>query len=269
MVSSDAYFQEGRAKLEFAIDAEYFVPEKIEITNGTLFWDWTGKERPVPHFAGLLGGFVRIHQSPTPERAVLDFARRWGILMPCAIHKRPEDARDPSDLLCAKKADPRGHPEGLDLWLAMSRQLDGTIRIAYDLATGRPGGIEGWRLFYNGMPKVFGVGETVLSDRESLLEHLNGSMFSAMVRPQIRWRNEHYSIDFLVESLHAALIAQTTFVVARQGIAICANCGHLFAPKQLKPGCDTYCGGPHCGRKAAGRAAQKRRYNKSRRLTNV
>jgi len=144
----------------------------------------------------------------------------------------------------------------------MSRQLDGTIRIAWDLAIGRPGGGEGWRLFYNGAPKVFGVGENVAFDRKSLLEHLNGSLFSAGVRPLIRYRKEHYSIGFLVGSLHAALIAQTTFLVARQAIAICANCGSLFAPKQVRPGCDSYC--PLCGRNAALRAAQKRSYGKKR-----
>jgi len=121
--------------------------------------------------------------------------------------------------------------------------------------------IEAWKLFYNAQ-NVLDVGKTVTADRTDLLDHLNRSMFSSGVRPHLRWRNEGYAIDFLVESLHAALVAQTTLVIAQRGIAVCASCGRLFAPVQLKPGCNAYCNRRPCGRGAAVRAAQRRRYKK-------
>ncbi|HXI40521.1 MAG TPA: hypothetical protein VNH83_11110 [Bryobacteraceae bacterium] len=243
------------------IDAEYCVPGTIELEGESLIWNWTGQEKPINQFDGLLDGFVNLHDGP-PE-GILAYARRWGTLWGCPEHNRPEKARLTASAFpsfCLDKH-PRGHREPLAAWQAASRQFSATLRIAYDLATGRRGAIDAWKSFYN-LKKVLHAGKTVADDRADLLKHLNRLLFASGVRPQILWRNEGYAIDFLVESLHAALVAQTTLLIAQRGIAICASCGRLFPPKQLKSGSHAYCNRPQCGRGAAVRAAQRRRYQK-------
>jgi hypothetical protein len=255
-----------RGGLELAINAEYYVPGMIELENDNLVWNWTGSENRVRQFKGLLNGFVGLH-SGSAER-VLTFARRWGVLLPCPNHPPPEEgeltAPDfvPSGSFCTNKH-PRGHAESIAVWRGVSKRFDGALRIAYDLAMNRPGSSAHWKLFYDAQ-EVRVVGETVDFDRRALTEQLNLKLSEGGVRPQIRWRNGNWEIDFHVWSLLGALAAQTTLVIAQRGIAICAGCGIIFTPKQLKPGQDAYCDGPHCGRPAAERAAQKRRYEKNK-----
>lgn len=257
--------QGERGRLELAINAEYCVPGMIELENDNLIWNWNGSEKRVTQFKGLLSGFVGLHSGPA-ER-VLTFARRWGVLHPCPAHPPPEEggptAPDsvPSDSFCLFKH-PKGHAESIAEWRRISQRLDGTLRIAYDLAMVHPGTSDAWKLFY--AQEIPVAGRTVDFDRRALIEHLNGVLFAAGVRPQIRWKNGRWGIDFYVGSLYGALAAQITFVVAQRGVAICAGCGILFTPTQLKPGQDSYCDGPHCGKGAAQRAAQKRRSEKKR-----
>jgi hypothetical protein len=258
--------QGKRDSLELAINAEYYVPGMIELEEGNLIWNWNGDERRIEQFKGLLNDFVGLHSGPA-ER-VLTFARRWGVLHGCPRHPPPNSglaAPDsfPSGLFCLHKH-PKGHAEPIADWQRMSQKFDGILRIAYDLATDQtdqPEASEHWKLFYNAQ-EVRDVGQTVDSDRRALLEDLNSALSNAEVRPQIQWKNGNWGIDFHVGSLYGALVAQTTLVIARRGIAICAGCGHFFPPKQLKPGQDAYCDGPYCGRKAADRAAHKRNYVK-------
>jgi hypothetical protein len=256
--------------LEQAINAEYYVPGMIELEDGDLIWNWNGKEKRVEHFEGLLNAFAGLH-SRSAER-VLDFARRWGALYSCPRHPAPNSGPTPPraggiagpappDLFCLYKH-PKGHAEPIAGWQRMSKKIDGILRIAYDLAIGRPGAAEHWKLFYDDQ-EVRAVGQTVDFDRRVLREDLNRDLFTAGVRPEIRW-DESWRIDFHVGSLYGALGAQTMLVIAQRGIAICAGCGRLFPPKQLRPGQDAYCDLPHCGWKAAVRKAQKRRYQKKK-----
>lgn len=259
-------FQGKRGSLEMAINAEYYVPGMIEGENDNLIWNWNGSEKRVTQFKGLLNAFVGLH-SGSAER-VLAFARSWGVLLECPRHPAPNSGLTvsdsvPSDLFCLHKH-PKGHAESIATWQRMSQKFDGIFRIACDLAIDRPGASEHWKLFYNAQ-EVRGIGETVDFDRQALLEDLNRGLLGAGVRPQIRWASGNWGIDFHVASLYGALVAQITLVVAQRGIAICASCGRLFSPKQLKLGQDAYCEGPYCGRNAAERAAQKRRYQKKTR----
>jgi hypothetical protein len=262
--------QGKRDSLELAINAEYYVPGMIELEEGNLIWNWNGSERRVTQFEGLLNAFVGLHSrsaTHVPER-VLAFARRWGVLYTCVCHPPPDSALTAPDsflsgLFCLHRH-PKGHAEPITDWQRMSQKFDGILRIAYGLATDQtdqPEASEHWKLFYNAQ-EVRDVGQTVDSDRRALIEHLN-SVLSG-VRPQIRWNNGNWGIDFHVGSLYGALVAQTTLVIAQRGIAICASCGQLFPPKQLKPGQDAYCDKPHCGRRAADRAAHRRRYQKKK-----
>jgi hypothetical protein len=253
-----------RSGLELAINAEYYVPGMIELESDNLIWNWNGSEKRVTQFKGLLSGFVGLHSGSA--ECVLTFARRWGVLHPCPVHPPPQEggltAPDsvPSASFCLWRH-PKGHAESIAEWRRISQQFDGTLRIAYDLAMDPPGRSDHWKLFYDAQ-EIRVVGETVDFDRRALVEHLNLTLFAGEVRPQIRWRNGNWGIDFHVGSLYGALAAQTTLIIAQRGIAICAGCGRFFPPKQLKPGQDAYCDGPYCGRKAAVRKAQRRRYQR-------
>jgi hypothetical protein len=263
--------QGERSGLELAINAEYYVPGMIELENDNLIWNWNGSETRVTQFKGLLNGFVGLHSGSADH--VLTFARRWGVLHSCPAHPPPghpppEEGGPtvpdcvPSVSFCLFKH-PKGHAESIAEWRGISKKFDGALRIAYDLAVDRPGSSVHWKLFYDAQ-EIRVVGETVDFDRRALIEHLNLTLFAGGVRPQIRWSNGNWGIDFHVGSLYGALAAQTTLVVAQRGIAICASCGRLFSPKQLKSGQDAYCEGPDCGRNAAERAAQRRRYEKKK-----
>lgn len=256
--------QGGRCSLELVIDAEYYVPGFIELENDSLIWNWNGNEKLVTQFGGLLNGFVALH-SGSAER-VLAYARRWGVLHSCPRHPPPAEGPmvpDSPDAGFCLWGHPKGHAESIAEWQRMSRWFDGICRIAYDIAMERPGTPEHWKLFYD-VQEIREVGENVDFDRQALIVELNRMLMAGEVRPRIKWRNGDWGIDFHVADLYGALAAQTTLVVAQRGIAICANCARFFRPKQLKPGHDTYCDGPYCGRRAADAKAHRRQYHSNK-----
>ena len=110
--------QSSRATLELAIDSEYYVPGAIEQEDDKLIWNWTGKEKPLNQFDGLLNGFVSLHDGP--DERILAYARQWGVLCGCPEHKRLKKARAPTPELptfCLNKH-PKGHGEPLANWRA-------------------------------------------------------------------------------------------------------------------------------------------------------
>jgi hypothetical protein len=259
--SGPVWFQDRRKQLEFPIQGQYFVPGIIDLDGDCLVWSWRGDEKPFCDVGGMLNRFLRLEDGPA-ER-IINCARRYGVLHPCPVHDRPA-VSGLGGLFC------NTHREPLGDWRAYSRQFAAMFQIAIDIDAGRPGDRESWASFYNGR-EVHEVGKDANSDRCALVAHLNSCLFSAMTRPtilvrppNISSRGDQYEIGFSVPSLYAALAMESILIVARHNIAICASCGNLFSPKLLKPGCDTYCDGPNCGKKASGRAAQHRRYERKK-----
>jgi hypothetical protein len=250
-------FQGARRNLELRIQAEYFVPGEIWLEDGKLLWNYNENDRRLSQFGGCLNGFLRLH-SASPEY-ILAYAKRWGVIFGCVVHQHSDgtlpEITEPSDGLCFSRH-PKGHQERIEDWRGASRELKGLLQIAYDVLCGRPGARESWELVHGFPVCVFG---DLSSDRKELLNRLNGHL-----NAQLSWRDEAFSIEFRVGSLIELLLAQIALLMAQRGIAICANCGNVFPPKELKSGQRAYCDRPSCGRPAAVRAAQQRRYRKSR-----
>jgi predicted RNA-binding Zn-ribbon protein involved in translation (DUF1610 family) len=211
-------------------------------TNGTE-WVKNPSIKLLAHFVGLA--------AESPE-AILRFARRWGSLGLC------QHRAGGSPLLV------RGHPpdpalggeacrlllaEPLEAWRYYARLLHSLLTRAIALRKRRVLRLRTQRA--HDEVRLF------LRDCHWVTRYF-GCLHPVLIVEGCRF-DVKLGGSFLTTGLPAALTSQLLFTLAGSaGLATCANCGKLFAPRRRPAaGQKAYC--PNCGIRAAWREAQQRR----------
>ncbi len=229
-----AEFREGRLRAETSVN-------------------WIKRRAP----RDLLKRFVNLAESPNTERAVIGFAKQWGIVGLCK-HGLPI----PHQPACKDMIDT------IDAHHSFALLLDALLRIGLGLNGGCVADYADWE-----------VADSILYDpgvqwsreqREADLRVYRASLpmartrFQAMMReltkfarlqPRFSWSDGAWAIDFDAlngSNLAAILTIQLMAEIGGQAMRQCRSCPRWFAPR----GRQVYC--KACGIRAAWRDAKKR-----------
>jgi hypothetical protein len=111
----------------------------FEVRDGAIFGTSANKvaRRAVPD---LLERFCRIAEAPDTAKAVVSFAKRWGLLGLCK-HGKPQYHHGYSGLICGVTG-----IESFRRWRELALVYDAMRRIGLDLNRGKPGEHVDWQL---------------------------------------------------------------------------------------------------------------------------
>jgi hypothetical protein len=225
----------------------------------------------------MLEAFVGLSQSrPRADRAVLTYARRWGLLDLCD-HQLPNghDGADvPISLALAGDIRATVQPSGcrsffgtepVKAWLYWSRQAAAVLGVASRLREGEWGRPQDWIVLASEGPWV--TDDLLRPDLRAQLapfiqllidgypdegrRHVERSVVSGAIQAwlglaqatlQVRWPNAMPEMGFGASGLFGALGLQLLLaVVGARSFAICPGCGDLRAPARGRGRPRLYC----------------------------
>ena len=175
-------------------------------------------------------------------RSALDFARSHGPLGLCT-HGRPAIHR----AMCR-----RLNPEPIAAWAKLAREVDSLVRLAYEVAAGRPGDLQDWvRTGYR--TRV----QSATDARRRLEETTEKWASYAHIRPRFRWGRP---VDYLmpqtgasplytqlaleiIQAIAAASHSDRRYYVER---AVCSACEQRYTPSRKPRGKRRYCQSQEC-----------------------
>jgi hypothetical protein len=220
----------------------------------------------------LLERFLAL--ADTDDDAIVAFADEVGGLRLCARHRRSTYHR--GDDPCPIEHVGDGYAVPFDGWRATAADLRSILRLADELAVGRPGARDDWFrcLVIQSWRRWPGTDETrravarpdapidtnTLASLRRLLERVvNERLTDARVRLQNDWSDPTPSTVLAFDGLYGALVVQLQFRLARhRRVAICAGCFEPFEPDvHANRGERVYCTKPEC-KKARSRDATRR-----------
>jgi len=258
---------------------ELFVPNSIRLDPAKRSLVWTpgaGGKSIRPNMTNLFDGFVRLGQEP--PAAILDYARRWGLLYldadgtPCVMPYRPQAT--------AGRTLPRSEP--LDAWEYYSRRASAVLSIADALQKQKRASPSDWQVLGSLDKKL---GEQALRDLRHRggavdLYALTGCLYSAKwdIEQERRWlamevalwlalgrpgfslnpRSWRLEVDYS-GCLFAAIALQLALTVTdARNLFTCSGCGvpYVREKKAPKSGQANYC--EKCGPNASLREANNR-----------
>jgi hypothetical protein len=257
-ILSDAEGNRGRP---LAWD-RWWVPAPVDQKGNRLVWGLRDGRCTVAT-GELLGDFVGL--TDAPDKRILGFARRWGVLGICR-HGLPASHNPPPVPLpipmpfaelpwCYPVGYWKGAPsEPLDAWRTYSKKFGAILNIAAQIQEGRGGKPGDWDTLHSpalGVPLRPSAGKTVAVDRRMLGAVLNQMLRQARVGVTLSWNDGKPVLEYTGAGLMAALALQVTLAIARtDGLAVCTACGCPYVPtRRPRRGGRRYC--PPCTRRGA------------------
>jgi hypothetical protein len=254
------------------------VPGVIDLEDYVITWRWgetpeDDRDRSPSKPPNLLMEFTRLADPKSGDKAILAFARKWGVLeicrhgLPCSHHHlqeyfMPHDWCGPLRYTDGE----RRYYESTLRWKYFAEQARALLSVAVLLRQGKPGRKEDWKVIFKRKPEEVWHpkfhGEDYDIDKRLLIYLVNRWLALGNVRPILKSDGEREFITFDT-NLFGVLATQLMMVVCRtSGLGICSGCGMLYTPRRRQPkfGQRNYC--QECGKKAAWRdakAAERRR----------
>jgi hypothetical protein len=267
-------------------------PERIELdeVNDRLLWGPLMVHVEDMPQKGALDEFIPLAECS--GQAILDYARRWGVLEICC-HDLPrahrgEDFETRCSPLRHENPDEWLYVEPLATWRSLAARVRAIVNLAAGLRFGNLGKHEEWLVAL--APDAYrpwlidrsqlgpdGVGNPLL-----LADAVQELLVIGDVRPSFSWRGERgYGIEIggvgdprltgYGPSLFGTIATQLAFTLSRSdGLAICSGCGRAFSASEsrAKPGSNRYCGSCRANgvdaRDRAKRYRQRQRANSKR-----
>jgi hypothetical protein len=263
--------------------ARVFAPSLAEVLADSIAGDHdtTVIRKAAPD---LLERFCRIAEAPDTARAVVAFARRWGVLGLCehglpyrhcvvygCVDKSGEFVLDfaldfdaevntpvsQSDFFCRPGAESFQH------WKEFAVRFDSLLRIGLDLNRGKLGSDLDWQLAETGPAPLQDVSlmpSNIDDARERYESVMEWMIQMSQLQPSFHWSGGGWNIDLDTGALGysnipAILTAQLMLRVGSAKKQIkCLECPRWFIPRRNQR---KYC--DHCGIQAAWRVAQRKR----------
>jgi hypothetical protein len=221
------------------------VPKQVTLERGVLIWRAPGGvlrlEEVVPG-KGLLAGFVLL--SNESDRAILGFAKRWGMLghrvqgLPTSTTfpwRRP--LRSGKLVTDSHVQWPENeYRESVDEWRFLAAQAGAMITITRKLLAGELGAREEWERVFPGNPNFYDVKPEKLSiaiehERAGLILMLRQWLAVGDARPNIGEHAGRLRISLGGARLLGALAIQLLFAITgAKALATCPGCGRRFEP---------------------------------------
>ncbi len=305
---------EGRP--DHALAADYLsVPWRIELQQGVLVYQLFERDRegklaaPIPTIEQaldekrtkargqpsirlpnprVLDGFMRLRDAT--DEQVLDFARRWGVLDLCE-HDFPA-THNVGSLAMVLRRSPKCLPvqpgsvegrESVKAWRAWAQRAHSLMLIGARLNTNRPGRIEDWERFFEGIePNLarFELGprgvpfrlcaRSVEQDWLLLGRYVNAWIALAQFAPKMYWRRGKALIRYGARTqwgrLFGVLGMQMMVRLSKVGgHVLCAGCSTQFKPKKIPhPMRGNYC--DDCRRKRVPQKLARASFNDRKRM---
>lgn len=259
----------------------WLAPTLVEIEQGSLgcpvdqLWEGIAPDRQ------MFAAFVRL--ADAPDKAIRDFALKWGMLILCSAHALPVPHLRASSALAL---DAEGCPalrEGesvywtrLEDWRRYARTAGAVVRLSESLRYGESGSVADWEIVRTAHGLTLGGAITValsLRDAEERIGAQRRIVADVVdlwlrlggVEPHLQWIELTPAIklgsgQYGEAGFFGAIAVQLMLAVSDTGeLVTCSVCGRPYVPtRKPNPNRERYC--PDCGRKAAlARAAAKYR----------
>lgn len=240
--------------------------QRVELADGKLVWEKEGEDYVSPK-TGLLEEFIEL--ADAPDKQVIGFARRWGMLNLCEhdfpqLHVQhpawtyPNQSLDDDPWICwLRGKSPRAGPfwEPVSAWRCWARRARELLRVAADVLSRKLPDQKDWRVAFDldFIPtkdfrdyKVlfdYSPPRTLPDAAEKLGQRLNQWIGIGNVRPIVEQRAGRPSISFGGGGLFGALAMQLMLAsTGEKGWVCCSNCRKLYTPDR-RPRADqqNYC----------------------------
>jgi hypothetical protein len=245
----------------------WFVPKHIDIVSNELRWS-RARGPAVRRQGRLWGEFLALTGREVTGAMILAFARRWGVLHLCALHRLPwnhpplgDQSVVPSATLSRfgvrcepARRDVDHFVEPLSAWQDWLNRARAVLEIAGRLEQRRQVEKALWRQAsdWPGLETIGdrpGSAEGRRSDRQQLALVVNDWLRLGKVRLNVEWREERPTVFLGSGDLFGAIALQIALAVTHQeqGVALCStwDCGNLFPPgRRPQAGRRRYC--PTC-----------------------
>lgn len=218
-----------QGNLEWPISgAGWAVPAYVEIKGKHLRWRWIGEgEKPagltyVQPGPGMLTGYLRIAKD---VGRVESSARKWGTLQICR-HGKPAPHIEPPTIQKAGKTpkiswcEPRLYRNGdyiepLSAWLNYAKQASSMINIAAAIHRGRPGGVEDWKVLYNGRNPRWRNKPDPVEAAHNLSVMLQHWLDISRTKPLVGWSGKDVDVGLGSETLFGNLAIQIMLLISK------------------------------------------------------
>ena len=205
-----------------------------------LLWSQNKGARWTSVGPGLLEGFLALAEQPAS--AVLDYARRWGVLLVCK-HNLPAGHRltgGPSTRTGGYKScslhsrrGGAGYWEPIEVWRDWARRARSVLQLAEQLSDGRLGSPDNWRGISPVPLAMYLPPKTIVEARLSLVSAVQTWLEWGRAQVSIAWTGKSPDVTLGRNRLLGALAIELLFTMTRsRGFALCSSCGRSYAPKR-------------------------------------
>jgi hypothetical protein len=246
---------------------EIWVPRSIELKGNKLVWE-SGGWRVTSAKAGMLEQFIKIANSPkeTIRRRVLRYARQWGVLRICNLHRKPLSHTEPVEFgrwvfedyakRCFLLEEGGKHWEPISAWQSYAKQARAILNLAASLHLGRVGSMEDWAVVTRTRnPRNLEELYDRNAARHTIASAVDIWLRWGAVEVNFNWDDPKPTVVIGSNNLFGNLAVQLMLAAGRtQGFVSCSACGNQYIPKRRpRIGERHYC--HNCGRAAAVRDA--------------
>jgi len=205
------------------------IPARLELVDGCLQWDWFDegvgpREIQQNRHREPLRNFIALAEAE--EKAILRYAREWGVLGLCEHLVPSAHSRE-----CRPIGWPDCCTEPITAWRRYAKEASILIKLSLDLARGTPPKKQDWAaLPLRRSPRSVEAGRLLVAER------VNQWLAWGGVRPTLTWRKDAPEMSLGGTNLFGVLAIQLMCAVSRtDGVAICCGCGAGYLPPYRKP----------------------------------
>ena len=249
----------------------WVVPAEVRLRGDWLHYRWATRDRGPsrPQTApGVLDGLLAATDEPDGE-AVLDFARRWGVIeacphgLPSSHHPARTSRTGPTCTRIPVRQDRTGMidwmKEPLSAWQNLGQRARAALTVAASVHDQKPAPWRTWSDAAWDLPQSSGSETRFIAatERPALAAAVDTWLAIGGVGVEFVWSEDRPVLSLRPRSLVGALALQLAYSTSRvDGLRLCFDCGRPYTPdRRPAPKRRSFC--QECGLRAAQRQASR------------